>query len=55
MLVEKNKNFKDFIDDANKDINTNDKFRIAKDRYDKILNDDELEKHIKDNKISKQD
>lgn len=55
MLVEKNKNFKDFIDDVNKDIKTNDKFRIAKDRYDKILNDDELEKHIKDNKISKQD
>lgn len=53
MLVEKNKNFKDFIDDVNKDIKTNDKFRIAKDRYDKILNDDELEKHIKDNKISK--
>ena len=53
MLVEKNKNFKDFIDDVNKDINANDKFRIAKDRYDKILNDDELEKYIEDKKISK--
>ena len=54
MLVEKNKNFKDFIDDVNKDINANDKFRIAKDRYDKILNDDELEKYIKDKKIIKE-
>ena len=53
MLVEKNKNFKDFIDDVNKDINANDKFRIAKDRYDKILNDDELEKYIEDKKIVK--
>ena len=53
MLVEKNKNFKDFIDDVNKDINANDKFRIAKDRYDKILNDDELEEYIKDKKIIK--
>ena len=53
MLVEKNKNFKDFIDDVNKDINANDKFRIAKDRYDKILNDDELEKYIENKKISK--
>ena len=54
MLVAKNKNFKDFIDDVNKDINANDKFRIAKDRYDKILNDDELEKYIKDKKIIKE-
>lgn len=53
MLVEKNKNFKDFIDDVNKDINANDKFRIAKDRYDKIFNDDELEKYIEDKKIVK--
>ncbi len=55
MLVEKNKNFKDFIDDVNKDINANDKFRIAKDRYDKILNDDELEKYIKEKHISKEE
>lgn len=55
MLVEKNKNFKDFIDDVNKDINANDKFRIAKDRYDKILNDDGLEKYIKEKHISKEE
>lgn len=53
MLIEKNKNFKDFIDDVNKDIKVNDKFRIAKDRYDKIFNNAELKKHIEDKKISK--
>lgn len=55
MLVEKNKNFKDFIDDVNKDINVTDIHRIAKDRYDKILNDDGLEKYIKEKHISKEE
>ena len=55
MLIEKNKNFKDFIDDVNKDINVTDIHRIAKDKYDKILNDNELEKYVKDKHIVKED
>lgn len=47
MLTEKNTNFKEFIDDVNKDINANDKFRIAKNKYDKVLSDDEIEAHKK--------
>lgn len=37
MLVEKNKDFKEFIDNVNKDIQTNDADRIAKNKYDEIL------------------
>lgn len=55
MLVDKNKNFRAFIEDINKDINAHDKFRIAKDRYDKILDDNELDKYIKDKHISKEE
>lgn len=53
MLTEKNTNFKEFIDDVNKDINANDKFRIAKNRYDEILSDEMLEKHLKGKNINK--
>lgn len=53
MLIEKNTNFKEFIDEVNKDIKTNDKSRIAKDKYDKILNEDEIKEYIADKKISK--
>ena len=53
MLINKNKNFKDFIADINKDIKVNDKFRIAKDRYDKVLNEEEFEKYLKDKEIQK--
>lgn len=53
MLIEKNINFKEFIDEVNKDIKTNDKSRIAKDKYDKILNEDEIKEYIADKKISK--
>lgn len=48
MLVEKNKDFKEFIENVNKDIQTNDADRIAKNKYDKILSDEDLQKHIKD-------
>ena len=37
MLVEKNKDFKEFIENVNKDIQTNDADRIAKNKYDEIL------------------
>lgn len=47
MLVEKNKDFKEFIDNVNKDIQTNDADRIAKNKYDEILSDEDLQKHIK--------
>ena len=55
MLTEKNTNFKDFIDDVNKDINANDKFRIAKNRYDEILSDEALEKYLKTKNINKEE
>lgn len=55
MLTEKNTNFKEFIDDVNKDINANDKFRIAKNRYDEILSDEMLEKHLKGKNINKEE
>lgn len=55
MLTEKNTNFKEFIDDVNKDINANDKFRIAKNRYDEILSDEMLEKHLKSKNINKEE
>lgn len=55
MLTEKNTNFKDFIDDVNKDINANDKFRIAKNRYDEILSDETLEKYLKTKNINKEE
>lgn len=47
MLVEKNKDFKEFIENVNKDIQTNDADRIAKNKYDEILSDEDLQKHIK--------
>lgn len=51
MLVEKNLNFKEFIETINEDVETNDKRRILKDSYDKVLDDEALEKHIADKKI----
>lgn len=47
MLVEKNSDFRAFIENVNKDISTNDKDRIAVAKYDKVLNDDEMEVHRK--------
>lgn len=47
MLVEINTDFKEFIENVNKDIQTNDPERIAKIKYDKVLSDDEIEAHKK--------
>lgn len=54
MLIRKNKDFKEFITNVNKDIQTNDPERIAKAKYDKILGD-ELEKHLKSKNINKEE
>lgn len=51
MLVEKNKDFKCFIENLNKDIKVNDKDRIAFQHYDKIYSDEKLEEYLKDKKI----
>lgn len=47
MLVEKNGDFKEFIQNVNKDIQTNDPERIAKNKYDKVLSDEEITLHKK--------
>lgn len=47
MLVEKNENFKEFIQAVNKDKNS-DKHRIGLRFYDKVLDDEAMEKHIKE-------
>lgn len=54
MLVRKNKDFREFIENVNKDIN---KYKIdpeiKKDKYDEVLNnDEELVKYIKDKHIN---
>ncbi len=54
MLVDKNIDFRNFIKDINKDIRANDKDRIAKDKYDTTLDDEAMEKHLKDKKITKE-
>ena len=51
MLVEKNKDFKEFIDNVNKDIQTNDADRIAKNKYDEILSDEDCEEYKKRHNI----
>lgn len=51
MLVEQNPNFKKFIENINGDMKHLDKRRIIKDNYDKVLNNDELEKYLKDKHI----
>lgn len=45
MLVQKNRDFREFVENVNKDIATNDPERIAKNKYDKIFNDSEMEAH----------
>lgn len=55
MLIRKNKDFKEFITNVNKDIQTNDPERIAKDKYDKILDDNKLEEHLKSKNINKEE
>lgn len=46
MLVNKNADFREFIDTINGDIQTNDKRRIALQYYDKVLDDESLEKYL---------
>ncbi|OCR13726.1 HrgA protein [Helicobacter pullorum] len=54
MLVVKNIDFSNFIKNINKDIKANDKDRIAKDKYDETFDDEAMEKHLKDKKITKE-
>ena len=55
MLVEKNPDFRDFIDNINKDIHSNDKTRIMEEKYDKLYKKDddnnELQKYLIEKKI----
>lgn len=53
MLVEKNKDFKEFIENVNKDIQTNDADRIAKNKYDEILEDYKDYEALKEDIIGK--
>ena len=46
MLVNKNADFKEFIETINGDIQTNDKRRIATQYYDEVLDDESLEEHL---------
>ena len=52
MLIDKNKDFKEFIQNVNKDFKTNDKDRIAIQNYDKISDDEELKNYIENKKIT---
>lgn len=47
----KNKDFKNFIENINKDINVGDYNRIGISFYDEILEDEEMEKYIINKKI----
>lgn len=51
LLVEKNEDFRNFIDDINTDIAVNDLSRIAKNCYDEILQDEKYDEYLKDKKI----
>lgn len=46
MLVNKNADFREFIETINGDIQTNDKRRIATQYYDEVLDDESLEEHL---------
>lgn len=51
LLIGKNKDFKDFIQNLNKDINISDIERIGLKFYDEIYNDEKMQKYLKDKKI----
>lgn len=51
LLAGKNKKFKEFIINVAKDMNIADKERIAKQHYDEILGEEDLEKYMKKEKI----
>ncbi|PZT47512.1 HrgA protein [Helicobacter valdiviensis] len=51
MLVEKNPNFREFIQTINEDLEIGKRHRISKNRYDTILDDTALQKYKEDNKI----
>ena len=46
MLVNKNADFREFIDTINGDIQTNDKRRIALQYYDRVLDDEGLDRYL---------
>ncbi|TLD92110.1 HrgA protein [Helicobacter magdeburgensis] len=46
MLVNKNADFREFIDTINGDIQTNDKRRIALQYYDRVLDDESLDRYL---------
>ncbi|MGX2981700.1 HTH domain-containing protein [Helicobacter sp. 23-1045] len=45
MLVQKNGDFREFIENVNKDIATNDPERIARGKYDEIFSDEKIKAH----------
>ncbi|MBZ7929159.1 MULTISPECIES: hypothetical protein [Campylobacter] len=51
LLVNKNKDFNEFIQNLNKDINISDIERIGYKFYDEIYNDEKMQKYLKDKKI----
>lgn len=50
MLVEKNPNFKEFIQTINEDLEIGKRHRISKNRYDIILDNEAIQKHMEANK-----
>ncbi|MDA3967292.1 MULTISPECIES: HTH domain-containing protein [Helicobacter] len=52
MLVEKNPNFKEFIQTINEDLEIGKRHRISKNRYDTILDDEAMQRHIEVNKLN---
>lgn len=51
LLVNKNKDFNEFIQNLNKDINISDIERIGYKFYDEVYNDEKMQKYLKDKKI----
>lgn len=52
MLVEKNPNFREFIHTINEDLEIGKRHRISKSRYDTILDDEAMQRHIEVNKLN---
>ena len=52
MLVEKNPNFKEFIQTINEDLEIGKRHRISKNRYDIILDNEAIQKHMEANKFN---
>lgn len=54
MLVNKNADFREFIDTINGDIQTNDKRRIALQYYDRVLDDESLDRYLSEKGLDSQ-